>query len=531
MESVEARRTALEQRFPEWPGWTLAEALDAAAAAHPDRPYVIAEDRTCTYAELAEWSRALARGLAAEGVGPGENVALLLPNGAELVALLFAVARVGAVAVPVNVLLHERELGYVLRQSDSVALVSCERFRDLDHAAHVAALRGSLPALRTAVVGDVSLLERGGADVAAKRSADDPATIFYTSGTTGQPKGVLLTHDMELRSAYGSAYTRAFEDGRRILFALPLNHVFAYIEGLLAALFVGGACVIQARFDPAATLAAIERHRVTEALFVPTMSLAVVDAAGATYTSTLHSVMSAAAPAPARLWRQLVERLGVEQLVTAYGMTETSAATTFTLPGDPMDRLTGTVGRPKLGGVAGPLVEYRLQDPFTGAPVEGEGELAARGAIVTRGYYRKPEETAAVLDADGWLRSGDLGRIDEAGYVRLTGRSKDLYKCGGELVMPVEVEAWLTEHPDVAQAYVVPLPDERMGEVGCAYVVAAEGAAPSPEALIAHCRSGLARFKVPARVELIAAADLPLTASGKVRKFMLAARPPAPAAR
>jgi long-subunit acyl-CoA synthetase (AMP-forming) len=328
MKSVEARRAALEERYPSWPGWTLAQALDAAAAAHPDRPYVIAEDRTCTYAELAEWSRALARGLAAEGVRAGENVALLLPNGAELVALLFAVARVGAVAVPVNVLLHERELGYVLRQSDSVALVSCERFRDLDHAAHVAALHDSLPALRTVVVGDVGVLERGGADPVAPGGAGDPATIFYTSGTTGQPKGVVLTHDMELRSAYGSAYTRAFEDGRRILFALPLNHVFAYIEGLLAALLAGGACVIQSKFDPETTLAAIERHRVNEALFVPTMSLAVVDAAGATDTSSLHSVMSAAAPAPARLWRQLVERLGVEQLVTAYGMTETAAALT-----------------------------------------------------------------------------------------------------------------------------------------------------------------------------------------------------------
>jgi fatty-acyl-CoA synthase len=526
MESVDARRTALDTRFPEWPGWTLAQALDAAAAAHPERPYVIAEDRECTYGELADWSRALARGLAAEGVAAGENVALLLPNGAELVALIFAVARTGAVAVPVNPLLHQRELGYVLAQSDSVALVSCERFRDLDHAAHVAALRDELPALRTVLVGDVAPLEREGADPAPPDDAGDPATIFYTSGTTGQPKGVVLTHDMELRSAYGSAYTRAFEDGRRILFALPLNHVFAYVEGLLAALFVGGACIVQSKFDPVASLEAIARHRATEALFVPTMSLAVVDAAAAGDhdTSSLHSVMSAAAPAPARLWRQLVERLGVEQLVTAYGMTETSAATTFTMPGDPMDKLVGTVGRPKLGGVAGPLVEYRLQDPFSGEPVDGEGELAARGAIVTRGYYRKPDETAAVLDAEGWLRSGDLGRLDADGYVQLTGRSKDLYKCGGELVMPVEVEARLTEHPEVAQAYVVGLPDERMGEIGCAFVVAAEGASPSPDALIEHCRASLARFKVPARVVLVPAADLPLTASGKVQKFRLAER-------
>jgi fatty-acyl-CoA synthase len=444
----------------------------------------------------------------------------------------------------VNVLLRERELGYVLRQSDSVGLVTCERFRDLDHGAHLDALapgwrEGGSGALRVVASVDgggrpLAALERepeAGLDAELDRraraaDAQDAASIFYTSGTTGQPKGVVLTHDMELRSAYGSAYTRAFEDGRRILFALPLNHVFAYIEGLLAALFAGGAAIIQPRFDPVATLEAIERHRATEALFVPTMSLAVVDAARRRRhdTGSLHSVMSAAAPAPARLWRELVEELGVEQLVTAYGMTETSAASTFTMPGDEMERLVGTVGRPKLGGVAGDLVTYKLVDAFTGADADpaGEGELVARGAIVSRGYYRKPEETAAVLDADGWLRSGDLGRIDAHGYLRITGRSKDLYKCGGELVMPVEVEAHLTEHPDVAQAYVVGVPDERMGEVGCAYVVPVAGRTPSPEALIEHCRAGLARFKVPARIVLREAAELPLTASGKVQKFLLA---------
>jgi fatty-acyl-CoA synthase len=234
-------------------------------------------------------------------------------------------------------------------------------------------------------------------------------------------------------------------------------------------------------------------------------------------------VLSAAAPAPARLWHELVELLGVEQLVTAYGMTETAAASTFTMPGDSMERLVETVGRTKLGGVAGPLVEYKVIDPFTGEDA-AEGELVARGAIVSRGYYRKPEETAAVLDADGWLRSGDLGHIDEAGYVRLTGRSKELYKCGGELVMPNEVEAWLTQHPGVSQAYVVGVADERMGEIGYAYVVAAEGHQPSAEALIEHCRTGLARFKIPARVIFVEASELPLTASGKVQKFRLAER-------
>jgi fatty-acyl-CoA synthase len=282
------------------------------------------------------------------------------------------------------------------------------------------------------------------------------------------------------------------------------------------------------------TLEAIERHRATEALFVPTMSLAVIDAvrAGDHDVSSLHSVMSAAAPAPARLWSELEELLGLEQLVTAYGMTETSAATTFTMPGDPTDNLVDTVGQPKLGGVAGDpelggrVAAYKTVDPFDGTdlPAGAEGELAVRGPIVTAGYYDRPDETADVMTADGWLRSGDLGTIRPDGYVILTGRSKELYKCGAELVMPNEVEARLTDHPDVAQAYVIGVPDERMGEVGQAFVVAAEGSDPSPDELIEHCRAGLARFKVPVEVTVIEAAELPLTASGKVQKFRLVER-------
>jgi fatty-acyl-CoA synthase len=533
--SVEERRAALEARHPRWPGWTLAEALDAAAARHPERPAVIGEDATWTYRELEARSAALARGLVAAGVRSGEHVALLMPNGPELITLLFAIARAGAVAVPINVLLRARELEYVLRQSDSVGLVAAARFRDLDHRAHLAEVAPRLPDLRF-VAWRAADLERdpdAGLDAELQARArrigpGDTATLFYTSGTSGEPKGVVLTHDMELRSAYGSALTRGFEDGRRILFALPLSHVFAYVEGLLAALFVGGAVIVQSRFDPAQTLAAIESHGANEALFVPTMSLAVVDAAraGEHDLSSLHSVMSAAAPAPARLWNDLRELLGLEQLVTAYGMTETAAATTFTMPDDPLERLVGTVGRPKLGGVAGELVAYKLVDPFAGTELEpgSEGELAARGPIVSRGYHGKPEETAAALTPDGWLRSGDLARIDDDGYVMLTGRSKELYKCGAELVMPREVEARLTEHPDVAQAYVVGVPDERMGEIGCAFVIPAAGRSPETEALIAHCRAGLARFKVPERVVFMAAEELPLTASGKVQKFKLAQR-------
>ena len=555
-DGVERRRSLLEERHRPWRSRTLTGLLDDVETEVPDRPFVIDEQGSHTYAQLAEWSRRIARGLVAQGVQPGDHVAMLLPNAAETVAVGFAVARAGAVAVPVNPLLHAEELGYVLRQSKASVLVTAEEYRGgdllavLDQSAPGWEVGGdgTCPDLRVVVTvprgaaiprrpGTVTLAalardadERLDARLHEVTQATDPqdtATIFYTSGTTGQPKGVLSTHDMELRSAYGSAYTRAFEDGRRIYFSLPLHHVFASVEGLLASLFVGGCVVVGAVFDPKAALEAIERHRAGEALFVPTMSLAVVEAARrSSYDlEALHSVMSAASSAPERLWTDLRDVLGLEQLVTAYGMTETSAASTFTMPGDPVDNLVGTVGRPKPGGAAGELVEYKTvgidgRDLSPGS----EGELVARGPIVATGYFEKPEETAAVSLPGGWLRSGDLGLVRDDGYLVLTGRSKDLYKCGGELVTPVEVEARLTEHPDVAQAYVLGLPDERMGEIGCAFVVAAEGASPSPEALIEHCRTSLARFKVPARVVLVSAAELPLTASGKVQKFRLAER-------
>jgi fatty-acyl-CoA synthase len=264
------------------------------------------------------------------------------------------------------------------------------------------------------------------------------------------------------------------------------------------------------------------------------MSLAVVEAAarGGHDTSSLHAVMSAAAVCPARLWRQLVEALGVSELVTGYGMTETSAATTFTEPGEPLDRLVTTVGRPKAGGVAGDpalggrLAEYAVVDPLTAEPLPAgsEGELVVWGPIVTRGYIGAGDPNAGAFDARGRLRSGDLGRVRPDGYLELTGRSKDVYKCGGEQVMPAEVEATLAEHDGVEQAHVVGLPDEHMGEVGCAFVVAAEGHAPTADELLVHCRDRLSRFKIPAHVLFCTADELPLTASGKVQKFLLRER-------
>jgi fatty-acyl-CoA synthase len=543
-----------------WRPATLAQALDAAARLYPDRPLILTDECAYTYAEVRDWSVRLAAGLIAGGVSAGQHVALVMANYPELVALKFAIARAGAVAVTINFLLRFDELRYVLRQCDARLLVTMTRFRDLDYLAMLDKLApawerdGGGPAFP--LLGEIAVFssdgggragaldlraveQRGGCaaleELRRRELAAAPeatADVIYTSGTSGAPKGVMLSHDALLRSAYGSAWTRAFQDGRRILFALPLYHVFAYVEGLLASLFAGGAIIPQTVFDPVATLAAVQRHRADEALFVPTMTIAVLDAArsGTFDVGSLQAVMSAAAPAPVRLWRAVREELGVREVVTAYGMTETGAASTYTQPDGPLELVAATVGAPKYGACAGDpeldgrLVTYRTVDPITGEvlPAGREGELAVRGPIVTRGYYNKPRETAAAIDADGWLRSGDLGRIDDGnGHLILTGRSKELFKCGGELVAPKEVEEVLSDHPAVAQAYLVGLPDERMGEVGCAWIVPADEKPPSPEELIRHCHQRLASFKVPAHVIFVAAHELPTTATGKVQKFRL----------
>ncbi len=264
------------------------------------------------------------------------------------------------------------------------------------------------------------------------------------------------------------------------------------------------------------------------------MTMAVLDAAraGRHDLSSLTALISSGGQSPAGIWDEIDEVLQPQEVTTGYGMSETTASTTVTRPDDPKQRRQQTNGRLRDVGVAGDpalgrrLVVYKVVDPETGAdlPAGSVGELLARGPGVTAGYYDKPEETAAAFDPQGWLRTGDLGRIDDDDYLTLVGRKKDCYRCGGEQVVPKEIEDVLTTHPAVAQAHVVPLQDRRMGEVGVAYVVFKDGATAAPEELIAYSADRLARFKVPKHVLPIAADDIPSTPSGRPRKFLLAER-------
>ena len=554
------RRAALEQRFEGWTPGSLSQHLDTMAGHSGDRPLVILDDRTFSYDDIAGWSRRLATGLVSLGVKRGDHVALIMGNYPEFVALRFAIARIGAVAVPINFLLRAKELSYIFTQSDACALITMAAFGERDYLADLGNLMpdwirdgggAAFPKLKNVVVlpaeGSIpdgattvdDLAGLGGPDdetrmreYESQTSGSDNSDIIYTSGTTGSPKGVLLQHHMVLRAAYASAYTCAFEAGRRLLFSLPMYHVFGYVECLMGSMFAGGAIIPRLTFDPEDMITAAERHRANEIICVPIMTLKLLDVVRErgfdnTYFTTMFNSGGATPPT---IWQDIRDVLGAEEILTAYGMSETTASTACTHPEAADEFLQSTNGKLKFAGVAGDpeldgvLAIYRTIDPETleVLPWGESGELIVKGPIVTRGYYNKPDETAAAFTPDGWLRTGDVGTISEDGYLLLTGRIKETYRCGGEMVMPREVEELLNEHPGVAQSHVVGLPDPKMGEIGCACVIRSAGPESTAEELIDYCKQNLARFKVPKHVFFVKESDIPMTATGRPQKFKLA---------
>ncbi|HKI59286.1 MAG TPA: AMP-binding protein [Trueperaceae bacterium] len=550
----EARRQALEERLPEWPRRTLATHFEAVCRDFAERPFLLLEEGALSYADV--WARAqdLARALLALGVKRRQHVAVLMANVPEFVTLKLAIALLGAVCVPLNSMLRRDELAYVLDQSDARWLFLHETIGGNRAAEAVQDIFAEVP--QEVRLGVVCIPTEGGAidpsflrwdafeamagdatpeDLAGRRAQseypDEISDIIYTSGTTGQPKGVLLTHDMLLRCAFSSALSRAFEDGRRIFTALPLYHVFAYVEGLMAVSFVGGAMVVTPGFSPRGALQLIERHRASDCLAVPSMVVAMLNEEGRERfdTSSLNALLCAAAPTPVPVWQAAVEAFGLEELCTGYGGTEATAATVHTEIGDPIERVATRVGRIKPGGSSGlpefggANSQYKVVDPFTGEDLEAgaTGELTVRGNFVTHGYYDKPEETAAVIDKDGWFRTGDLGRIDENGYIEFMGRSNEMYKVSGENVSPKEVEEVISQHPAVSQVYVVGIPDTMTTEAGAAFVELKSGSSADRKDIVEWCQQRLARFKVPRRVWFVASSEWPMTGTGKIQKFKL----------
>ncbi|MBC2877592.1 MULTISPECIES: AMP-binding protein [Streptomyces] len=486
--------------------------------------------RRWTYAEFGRAVEEVALGLLAKGVAQGDRVGIWAVNCPEWMIVQYATARIGAIMVNINPAYRVHELSYVLRQSGVSVLVSATAYKTSDYRRMVEQVRGDCPALRDVVYLDDRTwtgLVRLGAGTPRERlaereaglSPEDPVNIQYTSGTTGFAKGATLSHRNILNNGYFVGETLGYTEEDRIALPVPFYHCFGMVMGNLAATTHGACVVIPApTFDPTATLHAVERERCTSLYGVPTMFIAELDLPDfATYDlSTLRTGIMAGSPCPAEVMKRVVAEMHMEEVTICYGMTETSPVSTQTRRDDDLDRRTGTVGRVL------PHIEVKITDPETGATVpRGEpGELCTRGYSVMLGYWNDPERTAEAIDADRWMHTGDLAVMDEEGYVRIVGRSKDMIIRGGENVYPREIEEFLHTHPKIADVQVIGVPDDQMGEEIMACVILHDDAGGlSRDELARYCRGRLAHYKVPRYLRVME--TFPMTVSGKVRKVEL----------
>jgi fatty-acyl-CoA synthase len=514
---------------------TVGDLLRAAAAQVPGRLALVegsadpAARRTWTYAELLAVAEQAAWALLTR-FAPGERIAIWAPNCPEWMLLQHGVSLAGLVLVTVNPALRGRELRYVLAQSQAAGIFFADEYRGFDMADAVASLRDGLPGLREAVPlsdWDTFVASAGstvhhssshhGAGALPLVQPEDPAQIQYTSGTTGFPKGAILHHRGVVNASRFVALGSGVGDGGVWVNAMPMFHIGGGTLTELGTIAQHGTYVLLPGFDPGLVLDLVEAYRGTIMLAVPTMLLALLEQPGlaARDLTSLQTVMSGAAVVPAALVRRATETFGC-QFTIVFGQTELHGVISQTQLDDSADDQSETIGRPL------PQVEVKIADPVTGEvlPVGQVGEICARGYQTMLGYFGMPAETAAALDGDGWLRTGDLAAMDGRGYLTITGRLKDMIIRGGENIYPREVEDVLFAHPAVAQVAVVGLADGKWGERVAAVIKPADPAnPPSPAALRDYCREHLAGFKAPA--EWFFVAEYPLTASGKIQKFRI----------
>jgi fatty-acyl-CoA synthase len=545
------------REHPEWLQCSFGQALTWGAERYGDRVAVLHGDESVTFAELSLRARAFARGLIELGVQPGEKVSLWMSDCVAWLVARWAVPSIGAVLVPVNTRFRDQDARYVLSQSESTTLILQDRaamganyletFAKIEpqwQAQREGQWRSeSLPSLRRVILaaraqdaapgasglgaftGFEAVEARGRALLGDDRLAQqmaavqpaDVAQILYTSGTTSFPKGAMVCHGPLLQNNWNATAFLQLSTEDRYLSCVPLFTATGTFY-TLSLWLAGSAMVIADRFDARQFCEMVQRERITLSFFVDTIvqDLKAFADRGSYDLGSLRT--GTGAPLPEASFRWLTEEVGVPELVTAYGMSETSNAVTRTRCDDPLEKRAGTCGRPVPG------VSIRIVDVDTGEDVGSGriGEICIRGYVVMKGYYKLPQEDAKAIDAEGWLHSGDLGELDADGYLIYRGRVKEMIKPGGFNVATQEIEQFLKSYPGVRQAAVVGVPDARLGEVAYAYVEAAPATQITAEELIGYCRAHIASYKVPRHVEFIS--DWPLTGSQKIRKLELKAR-------
>jgi fatty-acyl-CoA synthase len=483
-----------------------------------------------TWTELDREVDRIATGLLDRGVTKGDRVGIWAPNCAEWTVLQFATARIGAVLVTINPAYRTSEVEYALNKVGCTFLVSAARFKSSDYIAMLRELGpAKLPMLRGMVAlgaeahdgfepwvalraqPDMERLEA----VAATLHQNDAINIQFTSGTTGFPKGATLTHRNILNNGHFTARTIKIGHKDRICIPVPLYHCFGMVLGNLASLTSGAAMVYPGEaYDPRLALEAVQAEGCTALYGVPTMFITILAQPDLDDydVSTLRTGIMAGSPCPVTTMRQVMDRLNMTEVTIGYGMTETSPLTTQTATDDPVAERVGTVGR------VHPHAEAKIVGLDGGTlPIGQQGEYCSRGYAVMLGYWDDSAKTAEAIDADGWMHSGDLATMDENGYVRITGRIKDMIIRGGENIYPREIEEFLLTHPAIQDAQVFGVADEKFGEEVCAWIIVKGGEALSPDDVLDHCKGRIAHYKVPRHVRIVE--GFAMTVTGKAQKF------------
>lgn len=528
---------------------TIGQLLEEQAEKYPNKEAVVYSDRNLrlTYQEFNAWSDQVAKALMALGIQKGDHIAVWTTNVPEWVALQFATGKMGAPLVTVNTNYRTAELEYLLKQSDSQTLILIEQYKDhrfIDTVYEICPelktckpgeLKSKrLPMLKNVIIisekqfdgvynwNDViKLAEQVSDEELDKRKAalhyDDVINLQYTSGTTGFPKGVMLTHYNIVNNAINIAECMKLTHEDRLCIPVPFFHCFGCVIGTMAIVSAGGTMVPIQEYNPLEVLKTVEKEKCTALHGVPTMFISELNLPNFDEfdLSSLRTGVMAGSNCPEELMKSVIQKMNMKDITICYGQTESSPVITQTRTDDPFELKVGSVGR------ALPNVEVKIIDPTTGkeVPPNTQGELCTRGYHVMKGYYKNPEATSEAIDEDNWLHTGDLATMDENGYVRITGRLKDMIIRGGENIYPREIEEFLYKNPKIYDVQIVGVPDEKYGEEVAAFIILKQGETATTEEIREFCEGKISKHKIPRYIFFVD--QYPMTASGKIQKFKL----------